>query len=144
MLDLFRDPPVRLFVAAPLLPLVPAALMLLAGTVKNLARPHARVGGWAASLYWLLGGDRPLKTGGYLALAAMLGAAALAISGLVQYLHDAHDPTLGPAQVEARWSERVDWVRIGAARAEPQAAVLQLGYRVDRLTALMCTMVAVV
>ncbi len=144
MLDLFRDNPGRLFVAATLLPLVPAALMLLAGTVKNLARPHARVGGWAASLYWLLGGDRPLKTGGYLALAAMLGAAALAISGLVQYLHDAHDPTLGPAQVEARWSERVDWVRIGAARAEPQAAVLQLGYRVDRLTALMCTMVAVV
>jgi proton-translocating NADH-quinone oxidoreductase chain L len=144
MLDLFRDYPGRLFVAATLLPLVPVALLLLSGTVRNLARPHGRSGGWAASVYWLLGGDRPLKAGGYLTLAAMVGSAVLAIAGLVHYLHDAHDPGMTPALMEARWAERVDWVRIGADRTDQPATALQLGYRIDMLAALMCAMVTVV
>src|SRR5918993_4152074 len=144
MLDLFRDFPGRLFVAATLLPLVPVALLVLSGTVRNLARPHGRSGGWATSAYWLLGGDRPLKTGGYLTLAAMIGSAALAIAGLTQYFADAHDPGLSHAQLEARWAERFDWVRIGADRADTPATALQLGYRIDHLTALMFAMVTVV
>ncbi len=144
MPDLFRDYPGRLFVAATLLPLVPVLLLVLSGTVRNLARPHGRSGGWASSVYWLLGGDHPLKVGGYLTLAAVLGSAALAIAGLTQYLADAHDPGLSAVQLEARWAERTDWVRIGPERTELPATALQLGYRIDRLTALMFTMVTVV
>ena len=144
MLDLFRDSPGRLFVAATLLPLVPVVLLVLSGTARNLARPHGRSGGWASSIYWLLGGDHSLKTGGYLTLAAMLGSAVLAVAGLTQYFADAHDPGLSPAQIEARWTERTDWVRIGADRTDQPATALQLGYRIDRLTALLFTMVTVV
>src|ERR671913_556137 len=117
MLELFRDFPGRLFVAATLLPLVPVALLVLSATVRNLARPHGRSGGWASSIYWLLGGDHSLKTGGYLTLAALVGSAALAIAGLVQFFDD-HDSGLSAAQLEARWAERLDWVRIGADRAD--------------------------
>jgi NADH-quinone oxidoreductase subunit L len=118
--------------------------MLLAGTVRNLARPHGRSGGWASAVYWLLGGAHPVKAGGYAALAAMLLAAACAITGLVQYLDDAHNPSLSPARLEARWAERVEWVHVGAAKVEQPASALYLGYRIDRLTALMVTMVTVV
>jgi proton-translocating NADH-quinone oxidoreductase chain L len=144
MLDLFRDHPGRLFVAATLLPLVPVALMLLAGTVKNLARPHGRSGGPVSAVYWLFGGDRPLTAGGYLALAALVGSAVLAIAGTVRYFDEVETAASAPAEFEARWAERGDWVRIGPYRTEHPATALQLGYRIDRLTALMVTMVTVV
>jgi NADH-quinone oxidoreductase subunit L len=144
MFDLFHDFPGRLFVVATLLPLVPVALLVLSGTVRNLTRPHGRAGGWASSIYWLLGGDHPLKVGGYLTLAAMVGSAALAVAGLTQYFADAHDSGLSAAQLEARWAERFDWVRIGADRDDTSATALQLGYRIDHLTALTFAMVTVV
>jgi NADH-quinone oxidoreductase subunit L len=144
MLDLFRDHPGRLFDAATLLPLAPVALMLLAGTVKNLARPHGRSGGPGSAVYWLLGGDRPLTAGGYLALAALVGSAVLAIAGTLRFFDEVETAASAPAEFEARWAERGDWVRIGPDRAEHPATALQLGYRIDRLTALMVTMVTVV
>ena len=74
----------------------------------------------------------------------MVVAAALAVAGLVQYLDDAHHLTGEPARMESRWAERVDWIRIGADTVDRPASALQLGYRIDRLTAVTFTMVTVV
>src|SRR5215204_6420621 len=103
MLDLFPDNPGRLFVAATLLPLVPVVGLLIAATVRNLARPVGRSGGRASSVYWLLGGDHPLKTGGYAALAAMVLAAVLAVTGLTKYLEEVETYRGEPAKMDARW-----------------------------------------
>jgi len=138
MLD-FTAHPGRAFVAATLLPLVPVALLLLAGTVRNLTRAHRTAGGWKSAVYWLLGGDQPLKFGGYLGVAALLGSATLAGWGTVTFFADAE--TLSVAQLEPRWAESTEWVRIGAARADGPAVALDIGYRIDRLTALMVSMV---
>ena len=144
MLDLFPDNPGRLFAVATLLPLLPVVGILIASTVRNLVRPVGRSGGKASSVYWLLGGDQPLKTGGYAALAAMVVAAVLAITGLTKYLEEAEAYRGEPARMDARWGERVDWIRVGASKADRPATALQLGYRIDRLTAVMVTMVTVV
>ncbi|HEY3790047.1 MAG TPA: NADH-quinone oxidoreductase subunit L, partial [Urbifossiella sp.] len=161
MFDWFETNPGRLYVVATLLPVAVFALLLLAGGLRALCRPYRQVPGLASSLYWLCGGDRPLRTGAYLATAAMAVSAAMAITGLIAFLHDA-DRQLQPEQMAARWSERMDWVRIGpmdsAAPAEwekrtaaepnriaPRTALaLELGYRIDHLTALMFAMVTVI
>jgi NADH-quinone oxidoreductase subunit L len=143
MFDL-TDHPGRLFLVATLLPLVPVVLMAISGTVRNLARPHARAGGWAGSVYWLLGGDKPMAVGSYLALAAMIAAAACAIAGTARYFEDAEALATASARMEERWGERVDWIEIGGYKEARPATALQLGYRIDRLTALMVTMVTVV
>src|SRR5207248_546466 len=96
MLDLFPDNPGRLFAVATLLPLLPVVGILIASTVRNLVRPVGRRDGPASSVYWLLGGDHPLKTGGYAALAAMLLAAVLAITGLAKYLEDVEAHEVAP------------------------------------------------
>src|SRR6266542_3913818 len=109
MLDLFPDNPGRLFAVATLLPLVPVVGILIASTVRNLVRPVGRSGGAA--------------------LAAMLVAAVLAITGLTKYLEEAETYRGEPARMDARWGERVDWVRVGASKADKPATALQLGYR---------------
>jgi NADH-quinone oxidoreductase subunit L len=146
------EAPGRLYVAATLLPLAAFALLLAGGGVRAACRPFRRDGGFAGTLYWVCGGDKPLKTGAYLATAGMAAAAALAVLGLVWFLDD---PTPG------RWAERTDWVRIGpgdtaAAEWERQRAAdpnrpaprpalaLELGYKIDHLTAVAFAMVTVV
>ena len=57
---------------------------------------------------------------------------------------DAEALATSPAQMEERWAERVDWIEIGGSKVDRPATALQLGYRIDRLTALMVTMVTVV
>src|SRR5690349_16848492 len=104
MLDAFNAVPGRLYVVATLLPLAAFAVLLLAGGVRALCRPFRQVPGFAASVYWLLGGDRPLRTGAYFATGCMAAAAALAITGLVLFLTDTHKG-LQPEQLAARWSE---------------------------------------
>ena len=138
MLD-FSVHPGRAFVAATLLPLMPVVLLLLSGTVRNLTRAHRGAGGWKGAVYWLLGGDQPLKFGGYLGVAALLGSAALAGWGTVTYFAEVE--SLTPYQLESRWAERGEWVRIGATKADRPALALDVGYRIDRLTALMASMV---
>ena len=61
-------------------------------------------------MYWLLGGDKPLKSGAYFATVLMAVSAGLGITGLVRFLNE---PT-------AVWAERADWVRLGkTATADP-------------------------
>ena len=114
-------------------------------------------------------GDKPLKTGGIFATLVMAVAAALAVTGLVLFLTD----TSTGEQRAARWSERADWVRIGRlATANPpewertewaktlrgqtdadreqvpppprNGLALEVGYKIDHLTALMFAMVTVI
>ena len=121
MIDLFQDVPGRLFVAATLLPLLAAIGLLLAGTIRRLNNPHAT----------------PTKLGGYLVLLTMVLAAICAITGLVTFLTE-------PQPDPARWAERGDWLHIGASKLDKPSTALQLGYRIDRLSAVMVTMVTVV
>ncbi|HYH68264.1 MAG TPA: NADH-quinone oxidoreductase subunit L [Urbifossiella sp.] len=168
MPEWFDTSPGRLYVVATLLPLLGCALLLLGGLARALCRPHRERGGAAGSTYWLLGGDRPLTTGAYLATALMGCAAVLAVVGLVTFLGDVRNG-LKPDEIAARWSGRIDWIRIGntdpmppaawdksdsarlvrdespAAPPVPQAGrALELGYRIDHLSALMVAMVTVI
>ncbi len=156
MFDWFQAVPGRLYVVGALLPLAAFALLLVAGAVRALCRPFREHGGFASRLYWALGGDTPLKTGAYLATAFMAGSAVLGIVGLANFLAD---PTTGE-QHAARWSERVDWIRLGPLdSASPPvwaeqrarftsipkpALALELGYKIDHLTAVVFTMVTVI
>src|SRR5204863_261175 len=108
MLQPFAAVPGRLYVVATLLPLAAFVLLLVAGGARNLCRPYRHGRGTAASVYWLLGGDKPLKTGAYFATIFMAIAAAFAVAGLVLFLTD----TSTGAERAARWGERTDWVRI--------------------------------
>ena len=158
MIPGFEANPGRLYVVATLLPLGAFVLLLMAGGVRSACRPFRRQSGLAGSVYWAFGGDKPLKTGAYLATTCMGVAAALAVVGLVLFLNRS---TEGTAPVH-HWAERTEWVRLGppdtATPAEwekqrvsdptrPAPAlgnVLELGYRIDQLTAIVFAMVTVI
>ena len=155
---MFDAAPGRLYVVATLLPLGAFALLLVAGGVRSVCRPFRRAGGFAGNLYWVCGGDRPLKTGAYLATGCMALAAVLGVVGLVWFLND---PGGEPGSA-SRWAERGDWLRLGPAdamtpadwesqrkkdpdrSAPPLALALELGYKIDQLTAVVFAMVALV
>jgi NADH-quinone oxidoreductase subunit L len=158
MLNWFESAPGRLYVVATLLPLAAFAVLLVGGGVRALCRPFRNSGGFAGTLYWVCGGDKPLKTGAYFATTFMALAAVLGVIGLAWYLND---PSEGAIRA-AKWAERTDWVRLGAPDAmtpsewervrvndpdrpaPPLARALELGYKIDSLTAVMFAMVTVV
>ncbi|HEY1186985.1 MAG TPA: NADH-quinone oxidoreductase subunit L [Gemmata sp.] len=158
MLDWFQAVPGRLFVVGALLPLAAFVLMLIAGGIRALCRPFRDLGGVGGAVYRLYGGDTPLKVGAYLATLFMAGAAALGVTGLANFLTD---PSAGE-QRAARWGERVDWLRLGPLSSAPPpvweqqhdadpllptpkpALALELGYKIDELTAVVFTMVTVI
>ncbi|MBY0460822.1 MAG: NADH-quinone oxidoreductase subunit L, partial [Gemmataceae bacterium] len=158
MLDWFQAVPGRLYVVGTLLPLTAFALLLVAGGLRFLCRPFREQGGLASSLYWLLGGDSPLKSGAVLATACMIGSASCGVVGLVQFLND---PSIDEERT-ARWSERADWIRIGPGDTAPPPAweqkrkadrwiatpktalALEVGYKIDHLTAVVFAMVTVI
>src|SRR5579883_1057022 len=125
------DAPGRLYLIATALPLAAFAVLLAAGTTRRLAG-HNEPG-------------RLDRAAAGLAIACIAAAAALALVGLVWYSRDTAEFAGMPASLEARWAERVDWVRVGGAKHDARPAVaLELGYRVDHLTALMVAMVTVI
>ena len=125
------EAPGRLYLLATGLPLLAFVVLLAAGTIRRLSGRN--------DPSWL---DRAAAG---TALACMIGAAALAVVGMSWYFQDAKTYRRMPATLEARWAERVDWVRVGAAKDDARPAVaLELGYRIDRLTALMFGMVTVI
>lgn len=158
MVEWFQSVPGRLYVLGTLLPLLGFVLLLVAGGIRALCRPFRQQGGAAASIYWAFGGDTPVKTGAYLVTACMAGSAALGVTGLVLFLND-HS---AGADHAARWSERTDWIRLGpldsaaprvwekqheadpSRPTPPTALALEVGYKIDQLTAVMFAMVTVV
>src|SRR5438067_11221137 len=99
MLNWFESAPGRLYVVATLLPLAAFAVLLVGGAVRAACRPFRRQSGLAGNIYWVCGGDQPLKTGAYLATGCMAMAAALAIVGMVWLLDD---PSEGSIRA-SRW-----------------------------------------
>ncbi|MGL6097098.1 MAG: NADH-quinone oxidoreductase subunit L [Fimbriiglobus sp.] len=160
MFEQFQQHPGRLYVVAALLPLLPAALILLANTAKNLARPAAARGGFAAWVYLALGGGKPQVWGAYLSVACVALAAVCGIVGvywqavLAWYRHSRYhgDHT---AESAASWcetwgwlhppmAERIEWARFGATVTSGRTAGLSLGYSVDVLVALLFAMITVI
>lgn len=139
--------PGRLYVVATLLPLAAFVLLLLGGGVRALCRPYRDSHPLARFIYFFLGGHKPLKAGAYLATAFIAASAVLGLYGLTKYLGEYDSqPSESPAsmaELENRWSERTTWAWIGSnnnPQAKPSLA-LELGYRIDHLTALMFAMV---
>lgn len=137
----FAEHPGRAYLIATLLPLVPVVLLLIAATARNMARSRSHTDSFASRIYWLLGGDRPLKTGGYLSLVFLLASFGLSVWGLLNFFEESHTLHDQPKELSKRWAERGDWLRVGSAKGDRPAAALQTGYRIDQLTALMFTMV---
>jgi len=133
--------PGRLYVVATLLPLAVFTLLLIGGGVRAVCRPYRETHGLARFWYFFLGGHKPLKSGAYLATAGIAVAAVLSVIGLIRFLDDAK--ALSPIEVEHRWAERTSWAEVGASEKGP-AIALELGYRIDHLTALLFAMVACV
>jgi NADH-quinone oxidoreductase subunit L len=134
--------PGRLYVVATLLPLAAFAILLVNGCARNLCRPYRETNGLARFGYFFLGGHRPLRAGAYFATAVMACSALLGIYGLTEFLHDAD--TVPAAELEHHWAERTTWAQVGLPSADHPAARLEIGYRIDHLTALMFAMVAFV
>ena len=135
--------PGRLYVVATLLPLAAFALLLLGGALRATCRPYRDTNGLARFLYFFLGGHRPLRAGAYLATTAIAASAVLSIVGLFRFLDDAETYQSPSLQMEQRWAERMPWAQVGPSTAD-SAVVLELGYRIDHLTAVMFAMVAFV
>src|SRR6516164_8889667 len=112
---MFDTAPGRIYVIATLLPLAAFAVLLVGGSIRAACRPFRRRGGFAGNMYWVCGGDKPLKTGAYLATAFMAVSAALAIVGLMWFLND---PSEGASRA-SRWAERTDWIRLGPMDTAP-------------------------
>jgi NADH-quinone oxidoreductase subunit L len=134
--------PGRLYVVATLLPLAAFFLLLVGGCLRAICRPHAQSPGFARFLYFFLGGHRPLKSGAYLATAAIALSAVLSIVGLVKFLSESG--SVSTIEFDHRWAERTTWAQVGPSEAARPAVQLELGYRIDHLTALMFAMVAFV
>ncbi len=137
----FAEHPGRAYLVATLLPLVPVLLLLFAATIRNMARSRSGTDSVASRVYWLFGGDQPLKTGGTISILFLIGSFGLSVWGLLQFHEDVHTYHDSPHELTMRWSERGDWLRIGISKTSRPANALQIGYHIDQLTALMMTMV---
>jgi NADH-quinone oxidoreductase subunit L len=131
--------PGRLYVVATLLPLATFALLLIGGCLRNLCRPYRETNSLARFLYYFLGGNKPLRAGAYFATGTIALSAVLGISGLVRFLGEAESQ--GP---EDRWAEHTTWAQVGLTDVGQSAIKLEIGYRIDHLTAIMFAMVAFV
>jgi NADH-quinone oxidoreductase subunit L len=144
--------PALLYVAATLLPLASFFVLLVAGGIRALART-CRQGALGASVYEMLGGDVPKKTGAYIATGAMGIAFFLSVIGFVLFMQDAgnhpvqHAPAAAehsaPAHAEPfAWEGTLTWASLHFPG--DHATKLTLGYHVDSLTAIMFLMVTLV
>ena len=87
-----------------------------------------------------------MKAGAYVATGAIAIAAVLALVGLVNFLTDAGNPDLAAADFQSHWAERSTWAQIGPTNPDPDATSkpalkLEIGYRIDHLTAILFAMV---
>jgi NADH:ubiquinone oxidoreductase subunit 5 (subunit L)/multisubunit Na+/H+ antiporter MnhA subunit len=144
MLAVFLDHPGLIYVVATLLPLVSFFLLLLVGGLRWALRP-VRETSIGQPLYQWLGSDTPGRGGAYLATGAMALAFLLSLIGFIQYT-SAQDHE---QEVEG-WAGHLDWAQIIPPSTDAgyaplgRASVLQLGYRIDSLTAVMFLMVTLV
>jgi NADH-quinone oxidoreductase subunit L len=167
MLQQFIQQPGQLYVVATLLPLASFLLLLLAGGLRAAVRPYRETSGACRGIFQLLGGDVPRKTGAYVATVAIGLACVLCAIGFVMHARDGatrhhleeeldhekgahgHAESGGKkeleakiAKIDARWASRVEWARIGWLKDDSRpATTLELGFRIDYLSATMFLMV---
>lgn len=145
MISWVVDIPGRLYVVATFLPLAAFVLLALGGLVRTLARPYREANGTASFFWYLFGGDKPLRAGAYLATGAIALAAALSIVGLTNFINEADAHRLKPnEQFASHWAERMPWAEIGPQDGSKKAVRLEIGYRIDHLTAVLFAMVCVI
>jgi NADH-quinone oxidoreductase subunit L len=159
----FHEHPGLLYVAATLLPLAAFVLLLLAGALRAALKPRPGTAS-GGPLFELLGGDKPVKTGAYVATGAMAGAFLLSLIGFVLFSRDygnthqheasaahhdgapAHDAKIQEEQFEHRWKGSLNWAQV-SPRVKGDAesgTILRLGYRIDHLSAVMFLMVTLI
>ncbi len=161
----FGTHPGHLYVVATLLPLASFFVLILAGALRLFLRAN-RSSGFGTALYHLLGGDHPRRAPAFVATGAMALAFVLSVVGFVMYAQDNHlfghgdhaehaehadkghegheEKAEGDHTAAAdRWAGRLDWasVRFTGDRAPRPGSILQVGYRIDSLTAIMFLMV---
>ena len=141
MLSWFFEHPGRLFVTATLLPLGVFTLLLVAGLFRALSQRYRKENYAANFVYYLFGGDTPLRAGAFMAIAGIALAAVFSVIGLVLFLQDVDSPDF-----ETHWKGRISWVEapISSDTSDRPALHLEIGYRVDHLTAVLFSMVTVV
>ncbi len=82
----FESHPGLLYVVATLLPLASFTLILLGGALRTFLRSQRTPGGFSDTLYELMGGDTPRRTGAWVATGAIMLACLLCVIGLVKFL----------------------------------------------------------
>jgi NADH-quinone oxidoreductase subunit L len=81
----------------------------------------------------------------YIAVVCLMLAASCSLVGLSWFVQDAHTYADSPKMLESRWGERIAWLKLGGVRNDTRPAIgIDLGYRIDHLSAVMVTMVTVV
>jgi NADH-quinone oxidoreductase subunit L len=160
--------PGLLYVAATLLPLASFLILLLIGGLRNAFRPYRSSGGVGATLFHVFGGDQPMRIGAYVATAAIAGSFLLSAAGLVWFLKDRgvghHEHAAVEHEHEEKaeaeegaehkheltakedlWADRAEFIRIGSQEHDNRGALkLEVGYRIDHLSAIMFAMVTFV
>ena len=137
--------PGRVYLVATFLPLIAFVFLLIGGGIRAVCRPYRDQNPFARFGYFFLGGHKPLKVGAAFATLTIAIAAGLAVFNLVKFLGETD--SVSPIELEHRWAETATWARVGSATADTEtrgAVALELGYRIDRLTALLFAMVSVV
>ncbi len=166
----FHEHPGLYFVVATLLPLASFVLIFLACGAWALLRPYRESGGTGEALYNLFGGDRGGPWASYLATGAIALAFLFSLTGAVQLFTDEHrhekefeekraglplqdrDEALEKLEVQevqarqelkGKWSGRFDWLQVRPAGVPDsgRGTLLQVGYAIDNLSALMFVMV---
>jgi NADH-quinone oxidoreductase subunit L len=135
--------PGRLYIVATMLPLAVFALLLVGGGLRAIARPYRESNGLARFVYFFLGGHKPLRSGALLATGAIALSAVLGVYGLIKFLDETNTHTHSTIELENRWAESTSWAHVGAGTSGP-ALSLDIGYRIDQLSALLFAMVTCV
>jgi NADH-quinone oxidoreductase subunit L len=154
-MEFISGKPGMLYVVATLLPLASFVLLLLLGGIRNAARPYKQAG-LGQKIFWMAGGDVPTKVGAYVATGAIGLSCVLCLIGLAWFLsshpigaeHEEsaavshHHPETMSDEGGDKWAGRVTFARVGMSSDKNQmGAELQVGYRIDHLSAVMFAMV---
>lgn len=124
----FADHPGRIVLVSATLPLMAAVVLFLLGIIQRLRKvepgPQSILAGWFA-------------------VFTMAFSAACSIVGSIWLFQD--HGTLGQATITSRWSETIEFLRVGAFQPDARPALsIEFGITIDRLTVLMMCMVTII
>lgn len=140
----FGKNPGLLYVVATLLPLASFTIVLLMAGLRMLGRAY-RTNATGLALYQAMGGDTPPRWPAYVATGAIGGAFILCLIGFVLFVqdfgvsahHEGGHEEAHPA--ERIWQGSVVFAKVASTTGF--ASTLELGYKIDSLSATMFLMV---